>query len=122
MGLDQYAFAIPKSDDNLDFDQQLPKDAEPFRVWRKHPNLQGWMEKLYRKKGGTDKFNCRTVRVTVEDLDALRADVKRNRLPFTQGFFFGESFPEDAEGDLIFIEEARKKISEGNDVYYDSWW
>lgn len=122
MGLDQYAFAIPRSDANLAFDQTFPKEIEPFYVWRKHPNLQGWMEKLYRRKGGTGKFNCRSVLVTVEDLDELEKDVRANKLPFTTGFFFGQSFDEDREGDLAFIRQARMEIQNGKDVYYDSWW
>ena len=122
MGLDQYAFAFKTDEELCLVEQKIPLDCEPFFQWRKHPNLQGWMEKLYKAKGGKDKFNCRTVRVEGKDLDRLERDVKENRLPFTQGFFFGESYPEDAEDDLRFIAEARRKIADGYVVYYDSWW
>lgn len=122
MGLDQYAFAIPAMADNTDCDQKLPNDVEPFFVWRKHPNLHGWMEELYKIRGGREKFNCRTIRLKPVDLDRLEKVVRADKLPFTQGFFFGESFPDEMPRDLKFIEEARKKIQEGFDVYYDSWW
>ena len=43
-------------------------------------------------------------------------------LPNTQGFFFGESHPDDKELDLEFIAEARKAMGGDYEVYYDSWW
>ena len=27
------------------------EDQELLQTWRKHPNLQGWMERLWEKKG-----------------------------------------------------------------------
>lgn len=122
MGLDQYAYSIPKDEANLAIDQRAGFPVEPFHVWRKHPNLHGWMEGLFRKRGGEGVFNCRTVRLTIEDLNELEKAVRGNKLPFTQGFFFGESFAEDREGDLMFIMRARMEIQNGKDVYYDSWW
>lgn len=122
MGLDQYAHvrraALPSP---VDF------TAEPGDVflqsWRKHPNLQGWMEALYRKKGGkAEDFNCAAVEITLEDLEALEQAVKSDALPETTGFFFGVSQPEDRELDLEFIEKARDAIAAGGSVFYSSWW
>ncbi len=122
MGLDMYAYATDeKLESETDFD--LTDEAVQFYYWRKHPNLHGWMERLYRLKGGEEiDFNCVTVVVTATDLDVLEAAVRENRLPKTEGFFFGESTPEDREDDLAFIAEARARISEGDTVFYTSWW
>ena len=63
MGLDQYGTFI-----NKDGQRQEDKDF----YWRKHPNLQGFMENLYRSKGGNaEYFNCEDVELTLEDLDRL---------------------------------------------------
>lgn len=122
MGLDQYAYSIPKDEANLAIDQKAGFPVEPFHVWRKHPNLHGWMERLFRKRGGEGVFNCRTVRLTIEDLDELEKEVRAYKLPFTTGFFFGESHEENYEDDLMFIMRARMEIQNEKDVYYDSWW
>lgn len=122
MGLDQYAMrrkgALP---DAVDFPSR--EDDEEIAYWRKHPNLQGWMEELYRSKGGkSDAFNCDNVAITAEDLDLLEDAVIRDALPHTSGFFFGASMPEDREDDLAFIRAAREVIASGDSVYYTSWW
>jgi len=136
MGLDQYAFVVPKSEKNTDF--TFTGSARTITYWRKHPDLQGWMENLWVAKrtaagnppqpevggwfNGEIMFNGEPVRVTLTDLDQLETAVNRDELPETTGFFFGKSLPEDRLIDLAFIADARYAISEGFDVYYDSSW
>ena len=92
------------------------------QYWRKHPNLHGWMEQLYRSKGGVGSFNCVTVRIDEADLNALEDEVKNDRLPQTEGFFFGTSRPEEKDDDLKFISAAREAMKDGYTVFYSSWW
>ena len=94
-----------------------------LHYWRKHPDLHGWMEKLYRKKGGAaESFNCVRMVLVTPDLDRLEADIKESRLPDTEGFFFGDSDGSETAGDLTFIGNARTAIQSGLTVYYTSWW
>ena len=45
------------------------------------------------------------------------------QVPYTEGFFFGKSYPEDKMNDMEFITKARKAINEGYDIFfYRSWW
>ena len=120
MGLDMMAFARqnPITTD-VDFESE-ENDLEIFN-WRKHPNPHGWMERLYRTKGGTEEsFNCVNVQLTLEDLDALEAEL--GELPITESFFFGQSSPDYVTYDKHFIREARARINDGDAVYYTSWW
>lgn len=122
MGLDMFACTrkgkLPAA---VDFDQ-AETDVE-LHYWRKHPDLHGWMAKLYVKKGGTDaNFNCKTVELTATDLYALESAIKAQDLPHTRGFFFGESTPDDIADDLDFVAKARAAINAGKAVYYTSWW
>ena len=60
-----------------------------------------------------------------EDIvDRLTDDVKNNKLPETQGFFFGySSLDTDAINyDLIAIEKARQALENDYIVIYYSWW
>lgn len=137
MGLDMFAYKVPKKfakgplevDDeffNEVFDNKLNGGDSDYEImyWRKHPNLHGWMENLYRSKGGTEEFNGDVVELTLADLADLEEAVKNDALPETSGFFFGTSYRDDAERkrDLGFIETAREAIKEGFAVYYDSSW
>ena len=100
-------------------------EVEEIAYWRKHNALHGWMESLYRKKGGTEEFNCIPVELNKTDLELLELVVTSGMLPETQGFFFGGDtrFCEDyKEQTLDFIEKARKYLSRGWEVAYDSWW
>jgi hypothetical protein len=123
MGLDQYATAR-KGEPSKDEDgYTYYKDSMELAYWRKHPNLQGWMEELYHEKGGEEEFNCVDVELTLEDLDALEQSLDESALPETVGFFFGtDSGDYYAEQDREFIREARAAIKQGYTVVYNSWW
>lgn len=132
MGLDMCAYKLRleegKKLPNVDADMSdenediIGLDTD-FWYWRKHPDLHGWMERLYREKGGdSPDFNCNNVNVAAEDLDDLEKAVNAESLPSTSGFFFGQSCAEDKEGDLEFIAAARKAIADGYLIYYTSWW
>ncbi len=123
MGLDQYAYSVDPRLVEGSVDFKVPDDcARQIAYWRKHPDLQGWMQELYLAKGGQEEFNCVNVRLELEDLDALEEAVRDGDLPRTSGFFFGESTPDDRDDDLIFIRDARAELAEGRVVYYTSWW
>jgi hypothetical protein len=118
MGLDQFAFAIDNNG-----------EKEELACWRKHPNLQGWMERLWENKGypnahdNDNSFNCVELELTKRDLDDLERAVTNGTLPATVGFFFGSN--SDAvygQQDLEFIKKAREALDSGLTVVYDSWW
>ena len=120
MGLDMYARWIDHAPDKpVDF---TAGEYGELHYWRKHPNLHGWMEALYREKGGTQEFNCVNVQLTADDLDRLEAAIRGRKLPPTCGFFFGESNGKEIYDDLAFVAKAREAIADGLTVYYTSWW
>ena len=108
MGLDMFALTTTeKPSSEVDFITDQEQDTE-LHYWRKHPDLHGWMEKLYREKGGAaESFDCVPVVLAAPDLDRLEADIRKSRLPNTQGFFFGESDGSETPHDLTFIGKAR---------------
>lgn len=126
MGLDQFAYATRKKlNSPVDFEINDSEDSQEIQYWRKHPNLHGWMERLYREKGGSgESFNCSPVELTQEDLDELVLAILDGKLPQTSGFFFGESSGDEEEKkeDLEFCKTALNYIKEGYRVYYNSWW
>lgn len=126
MGLDMYAFIVDadKVGDKAT-DVALGDGATEICYWRKFNALHGWMEDLYRQKGGSKQsFNCTTVRLTADDLDRLEMDTGNNKLVPVNGFFFGvqEIDSEDLESVATFVKVARQAISDGKAVFYDSWW
>lgn len=139
MGLDQYAYAAAKADEYREFwegaeldpitrEYVNPAVEKPREImyWRKHPNLQGWMRELYKRKcrsGDDPVFNGAEVELTWEDLDDLEHAVENNLLPYTQGFFFGnDSSAHYREQDLDFIRKARAELFVGLRVFYNSSW
>jgi hypothetical protein len=126
MGLDMYAFIVDadKVDDKVT-DVALGDTATEICYWRKFNALHGWMEDLYRQKGGSkESFNCTTLRLDLADLDRLEMDTGNNKLIPRNGFFFGaqEIDSEDLESVATFVKVARQAIADGKAVFYDSWW
>jgi len=115
MGLDQYAYsreAIGTAD----------------YQWRKHPNLHGWMQRLWESRYKTentewDSFNGVEVLLSEDDIKELIVAIMSNDLPATEGFFFGNDADEYyRKQDLEFCEWALQEIADGREVYYDSSW
>jgi hypothetical protein len=111
--------------ENYDYDKDTSTVAKPRELayWRKHPNLHGWMHRLWESKGNTGDFNGDELELTWDDLDKLEQDLKGKHLPETQGFFFGN--PADdyylAE-DLEFVKKAKAETFLGLKVFYNSSW
>ena len=127
MGLDQYAYTAAKEAD---------EHTRELAYWRKHPNLQGWMEALWQEKlnnlglhpkasewGST--FNGIELELTWDDLVRLEEDILSGKIASLQtvGFFFGN--PSDdyyKEQDLEFVRKAKAEIFSGLRVFYNSSW
>jgi hypothetical protein len=133
MGLDMFAYRTSVNfSKSVDFEDEIKMTSESgedmyteIAYWRKHPNLHGWMEDLYYKKGGVkESFNCVPVELDLEDLVNLEIAIKEKMLPHTSGFFFGESDTDDEsiKADLNFVKDAKEAIFSGDRVFYDSWW
>lgn len=121
MGLDQYAYVASKANEHWDNHQEIA-------YWRKHPNLQGWMEQLWLSKDNsrTDRtFNGVEIELTWDDIDKLEKDIKSGVVAGfdTKGFFFGD--PSDDyyyEKDLEFCINAKAETFLGRKVFYNSSW
>lgn len=136
MGLDQYAYVAMKNNELDEYWQAREENSvlsKPRQIayWRKHPNLQGWMERLWESKGRPnlvdvgDMFNNIELELTWEDLNALEQDIRNDRMAIldTKGFFFGN--PSDdyyRDQDLQFIADAKAELILGLKVFYNSSW
>jgi hypothetical protein len=142
MGLDMYAYVAGKKGQYNDFYETAEFDAtssefvsktvtKPYEIayWRKHPNLHGWMEELWRKKNEPglqhpdQTFNGIELELTWDDLDELERAIRHGQLPNTEGFFFGK--PADNhyyEQDLEFVNNAKAEVFLGLKVFYNSSW
>ena len=108
MGLDQYGTA-QKADERIE-----------ITYWRKHANLQGWMEKLYISRGGTETFNCVDLKLFPEDIDRLEEE--HENLETVTGFFFGTTTEDKIQATRNFITMARSYMRDGYEVIYSSCW
>lgn len=143
MGLDQYAYIASKLGAHNEWweDAELDKETNEFvndkmprpqeiAYWRKHPNLQGWMERLWISKGCPSdspgaSFNNVELELTWDDVDRLEKDIKSGQVSNlgTTGFFFGD--PSDDhyyKQDLKFCIDAKAELFLGRKVFYNSSW
>lgn len=139
MGLDQYAYVASKAGEQNEFYEGAvwdkasnefinPKMAKPRELayWRKHPNLQGWMERLAEDKGLVyNTFNGVELELSWSDIERLEKDITSGKMSSlnTRGFFFGEASDDYyRESDLRFVREAKAELFLGLKVFYNSSW
>ena len=150
MGLDMYAYTASRAGQYNNWwegakansetnEMEHPTLSRPVEIayWRKHPNLHGWMERLWREKRyptqpsdasesidpDSDTFNGIELELTREDVDRLEQDVIEGNLPSTTGFFFGTASDEHYRPqDLEFVRQARMNLFLGLRVFYNSSW
>ena len=148
MGLDMYAYVASRAGAQAEFHEGAhwdkekgamvnPNATKPREIayWRKHPNLHGWMERLWERKGyprvdiknyAPDEdpdFNNVELELTWDDLDQLEQDIRNKKLPGTSGFFFGNNADDHyQEQDLKFVRDAKAEVFLGLRVFYDSSW
>ena len=140
MGLDMYAYVAAKEGQQREFYEsaEFDNDAKDFvnktveqpreiAYWRKHPNLHGWMEQLWKSRnsgnGDSATFNGIELELTWEDLEVLELDIIAGTLPGTSGFFFGNDADDHyKEQDLKFVRDARAELFCGLKVFYNSSW
>lgn len=100
--------------------------------WRKHPNLHGYIVENFAE----GKDDCREIWLSRENLEDIIRAIKEDRLPHTEGFFFGESYHEDIPGwskkevdeesikilekAIAWMDEKEDKVS--RDVIYQASW
>lgn len=147
MGLDQYAYVAARAGQKEEWwdGAELDADTRDYRndkvtkprelaYWRKHPNLQGWMESLWKRRMHESNkdipesewgssFNGIELELTLQDIDELERAVKKRKLPTTSGFFFGDNSDQHYyQHDLEFIKAARAELFMGLKVFYNSSW
>ena len=136
MGLDMYAYVAAKAGAQAEFSEGAswdkekgamvnPNATEPREIayWRKHPNLHGWMQRLWESKGNSGEFNGDELELTWEDLEQLEQAIRDKTLPPTGGFFFGRDADDEyREQDLKFVREAKAEAFLGLKVFYNSSW
>ncbi len=137
MGLDQYVFAKTRD------------TTEEIGYWRMHPDLHGWMEHLWDRKrlaagnprsydiqaildhffGGpkaeeAELFNCVDLPLSEQDILDCMETVRKDELPETEGFCFGESenTKQQRKQDLGTLQRCLDAVRQGKEVFYSSWW
>jgi hypothetical protein len=111
--------------ESYDYETDSGPVVKPREIayWRKHPNLHGWMHKLWNERGHSGDFNGDELELTAEDLDRLEHVIEQGQLPATSGFFFGNDADDHYKvQDLKFIQDARAELIVGMKVFYNSSW
>ena len=141
MGLDMYAYSANKAGAQTEYWENGNIDKESGELkstctkpkelayWRKHPNLHGWMERLWEEKGrpgaesDREAFNGIELELEWHDIENLEEDIREGNLPGTTGFFFGDDADDYyKQQDLEFVKQAKADLFLGLKVYYNSSW
>lgn len=110
MGLDMYIFQTKEGYSNMDSE---------LAYWRKHPNLHGYIVNTF--KNGVD--DCEPIELSQVDVIKIYDAVSKDELPFTEGFFFGTSRPEQKTETLNKLREVLDFIKNNKkSVYYQASW
>lgn len=137
MGLDMYLTGrkhlwrnYDKPEENRE-ENGFPLETVTLSVgyWRKHPDLHGYIVQQY----GGGKDDCQEIDLSADALRDIRRAVEQNKLPHTEGFFFGNSGSLWLEGEgrqftLNTLHKAEEWLASGDErkelraiIYQASW-
>lgn len=126
MGLDMYLrgrkFHTPnekRREDGFEVKETILELA----YWRKHPDLHGYIVQNF--ANGVD--DCKPIELDEEKLVQTIKAVVNEKLPHTEGFFFGQSSPEDKIDTLEQLGNALKWLKADDNesirgVHYRASW
>jgi hypothetical protein len=101
MGLDMFLYARkfyrsvrhqPPQEDGFDI---MQKDLDAG-YWRKHPNLHGYIVREF----ANDVDDCNEIELDADCIKKILNAIENDELPYTEGFFFGESKGDEKQNDL----------------------
>ena len=112
MGLDMYFF---RSHDDVN---------DEIYYFRKHADLHGFLMQIWKSKNpdkNEDDFNCCPFEITDDILKVLMKECENKCHIHYQGlgYYTKEKWEETKN---VLIPLIQKEISEGNKVFYYSWW
>lgn len=124
MGLDQYLYKVKKNIsineyyemvNKIDRDEYGFLNDEQFKklcdeickkeigYWRKHYELDHYMECIYRERGGTESFTGKYLELTYDDIKKIMEEIK-----------------DEHTTDVML--DALTAINKGYKVWYCNWW
>ncbi len=103
MGLDQYGYIIKNNSSNTDFSYN--GKGKMFAQWRKHPNLQGWMENLFNFKATRQGF------IGIVESGGISPGITARAMTFDKD---GNKLESVAEGENLqeLLKEALENVKE----------
>ena len=137
MGLDMYldgvkfhsAYGKDENGNTIKVGRPKCKDGHDIKrsvidlgYWRKHPDLHGYIVNKYAQ--GVDE--CQEIYLDADDLEDIACAIELDKLPHTEGFFFGTSewHEEDKEKNAEIFRKASKWLREPSSIqviYQASW-
>jgi hypothetical protein len=111
----------PKCKDGHD----IKRSVIDFGYWRKHPDLHGYIVNTY--ADGVDE--CQEIELSANDLEDIACAIELDKLPHTEGFFFGTSewHKDDKEKNADIFRKASRWLKSAEDgwtstvIYQASW-
>lgn len=138
MGLDMYLYKTNKKfntqkelEDFYKKNHGEPDDLEEVGYWRKHPDLHGIMETMFKERTyhhKNDTFNCLPLLLSKDDLTDLveRSEkfyLNQEKTDPVVGFFFGATMHDDWLDSVNIFKKALEDTDfETESIIYDSWW
>jgi len=133
MGLDMYLtgeefkltdWGNPQNNETEDGFRVKSRDLD-LGYWRKHPDLHGFIVENF--ANGED--TCQRIQLVGKDIEKIILAIREDRLPHTEGFFFGSS-ENDTEQKQEAIEIFEKALEwtrvdtprEFRFIYYQASW
>ncbi len=91
--------------------------------WRKHPNLHGYIVKTFNK----NIDDCKRISLEEKDIEKIIKAIESEALPYTKGFFFGQSNGSEQAEDLNIFKKALSWLKSQNpkevrSIYYKASW